>query len=283
MSPIKTGCVALTFLGLLAIAAASTAGDKASPWKEFLPADAAKDLAKRSQERIGELAGLKNDGDESYEVLRAEALILAGTARCAPEAAKLRGLGSQAMNLAGATTMQKKEKGKVVRILAAALLKEKLDTPELFDEPKSWPTAIGDLKSLMTLFETKAKKGEGLHPDLHYNNKVKNANGIEAMIYAMADKKLSDANAAKVSKELEMLAYRVAVIGEICRVRGPGGYPKTKGDKKPDAKVWAEQSIVMRDASAELAVAARKKDSGGILEAAKKLENTCVECHADFK
>jgi hypothetical protein len=275
----------VAFSVLLALAATSSqaGGDNGSVWKEFLPTEVGKELAKRSQVRIGERA--KAEADDVYEVLRAEALILAGTSRTTSADAKLRGLGSEAVNLANATQLAKKDKAKIVAILAGTLAKDKLDSPNVFEEPKDWPKTIGELKPLMTLFETKAKKGEGLHPDLHYSAKIKNANGIEAMIYAMADKKLTDANAAKVSKELELLAYRVAVIGEITRVRGPAGYPKgeNKGEKKPDAKVWTEQSVVMRDASVELAVAARKKDSEAILEACKKLENTCVECHADYK
>jgi hypothetical protein len=40
---------------------------------------------------------------------------------------------------------------------------------------------------------------------------------------------------------------------------------------------------MMRDAAIELAEGARKKDGPAILEACKRLENSCVECHAYFK
>src|SRR5262249_31138828 len=141
-----------------------------------------------------------------------------------------------------------------------------------------WPAVVGKIKPVMTLFEGKDKKGEGVHPDLLYSPKVKSQNGSEALIYALAAKKLTDANVAKMSKELELLGYRVATIGALTLVRGP--------DKKAnaeDAKLWDDQAVLMRDSAVELAEAARKKDGAGILEACKRLENTCVECHGTFK
>ncbi len=136
---------------------------------------------------------------------------------------------------------------------------------------------IGDINDVMTLFASHAKGGEGVHPDLHYSPKVKNQNGSEALINALAAKKLTDANVAKMAKELELLGYRVAVIGSLTLERGPGD------KKKGEAKEWNEHAIVMRDAAIELADGARKKDGPAILEACKRLENTCVECHSVFK
>jgi hypothetical protein len=273
--------VGLALAGLVALVAATgeAGGEKATTWKAFLPDEPAQALAKRSLTRIVERT--KKDAEPSGEV-RAEALILVGYAHTVKDASKTAELRDGALALVQDAADPKG--AEQMHMLAAGLAEGKTK----FAEPikiKDWPQFIGDIKAVMTLFESKAKKGEGLHSDLQYSPKIKNINGSEALIYALADKKLNDANAAKVSKELELLAYRVAVIGEMCRVRGPGSYPKSdkKDDKKPDSKIWAEQSVVMRDASIELAVAASKKDSAGILEACKKLENTCVECHAEFK
>ncbi len=126
------------------------------------------------------------------------------------------------------------------------------------------------------VFASKTKGGEGIAPDLQYNTKVKNQNGIEALINALAARKLTAKNVAKVSRELELLGYRVAVIGALTLERGPA-------DKKADAKVWNEQAVEMRDSAIALAAAAHKKDGPAIFDAAKRLENSCVECHGNYK
>jgi hypothetical protein len=256
---------------LLTLAASGNAGgEKKSPWKVILPAEAAKELSQRSLKRIGELA--KSEGEQSFHDLRAEAVILAATSRSAKDAADMRGLGSAAVSLA--TIAQKKDGADFARKFAQGLVNGKVERDDI--EPASWPKTIGEIKPVMTLFENKAKKGEGIHPDLHYNAKVKNADGIETLINVLADKQPKKGNLDKLAKELELLSYRVAVIGSITLVRGPD-------KKKEEEKVWIEQGTIMRDSAVELAEAARKKDAAAITAAASKLENSCVECHAVFK
>ena len=67
----------------------------------------------------------------------------------------------------------------------------------------------------MTLFRNKAKRGEGTHPDLQYQPKLKNLNGIEALIGALGARKLNETNLNIVAKELPILAYRIAVLGTL--------------------------------------------------------------------
>ena len=68
---------------------------------------------------------------------------------------------------------------------------------------------------MMEIFRGKAKGGEGLHAELQYHPKLKNLNGIEAFLGALAGKKLSDENLDKVAKELPNLASRIAVVGSL--------------------------------------------------------------------
>jgi hypothetical protein len=79
-----------------------------------------------------------------------------------------------------------------------------------------------------------------------------------------------------MAKELELVGFRVATIGALTRRRGPH-------KNKDDAKRWDDQSVVMRDAGVDLAETAGKKNAAGILAASKRLVDSCVECHANFK
>src|SRR5205823_2757840 len=115
----------------------------------------------------------------------------------------------------------------------------------------------------------RAKGGEGLPTELQYNPKLKGTNGIEDLVNALAAKKLTDANVGKVSKELPLVAYRVAVIGAITHDYGP----TQEGKGQPGQ--WQKLSLAMRDSAVALADAAGKKDGAGILAASTKLEASC--------
>lgn len=135
-----------------------------------------------------------------------------------------------------------------------------------------------DLGEMMNLLRTKAKGGEGTAPELQYNAKLKNQNGIEPLIGALAQKQLTDDNAAKTSKELELLAYRIAVMGAITHDNPPS--ERVAKDSVPG---WQKSALEMRDAAVALAEAANKKDAAGIQKASTRLENTCTQCHRDYR
>ena len=69
---------------------------------------------------------------------------------------------------------------------------------------------------------------------------------------------------AKVSKELPLFAYRVAVIGAITRDYGP------PSSAKGTPAQWQTLSEQMRDSAVALADAAQKTDAAGIHAAATK-------------
>jgi hypothetical protein len=245
-------------------------GDKSPAWKTFLPDQAYEALTRRSLERIGALA----KSDKGLGDLRAEALILAGYTVSAKDSSDKIPMRHGAVTLA--TLLGQKDGADAARKLAAELAAGR--PGDKGDSVKNWPAVIGDINDVMVPLATKARKGEGIHADLQYNDKMKKQNGIEALINALAAKKLTDANLGKMSKELELLGYRVATIGALTLRRGPS--EKKKG---VDDRLWDEQAVAMRDAAIEWAHGAGKKDGPAILEACKRLENTCVECHSKFK
>lgn len=262
--------LALASLAVLGTVIGEAGGDKAAAWKTFLPDQAYEELTRRSLERIGALA----KSDKKLGDLRAEALMLAGytvSAKDGPDKVPVR---HSAVVLA--TLLEQKEGADAARKLAAEIAAGKVG--DKGDPVKDWRAVIGDINDVMILVATQARKGEGIHADLQYNDKMKKQNGIEALINALAAKKLTDANLGKMSKELELLGYRVATIGALTLRRGPG--EKKKG---VDDRLWDEQAVAMRDAAIEWAEGARKKDGPAVFEACKRLENTCVECHSKFK
>jgi cytochrome c556 len=248
-------------LGLVILGMDGTAGDKAALWKPFLPADAYKELTGRSIKTIE--AAAKSDDKVAAEKIRVEAIILAGCTLAVADAKKedvsmLRGAAFAAVRMAkepkSLTDLSK------LRILAPADVRVfKAGTPSLED--------------VMEIFRNRAKGGEGIHADLQYHPKLKNTNGIEALIGALSSKKLSDENAEKVAKELPLLAYRVAVVGAVTHEMAP-----EKGTAQ-----WRELAGQMRDASVALAEAAGKKNVEGIQKAATTLEDSCTKCHTAFR
>ena len=272
---------AVMVVGLQLIAFAPAGDDKAPAWKPFLPADDYPELAKRSLDRIRTLA---KDGDP--RALRGEALILAGFTMSATLKDVTSASGVRQKALKVATLAGSKDSADEARKLAADLAAVKIDVKTKGDSKGKtdvrggpaidWPMAIGDINDVMTPLASKAKGGEGIRADLQYTAKLKSQNGTEALLIALSAKPLSAANAKKMSKELEVVGYRVATIGALTRRRGPH-------KNKEDAKLWDEQATIMRDSGVDLAVAAEKKDVASINAASRKLMGTCVLCHDAFK
>jgi hypothetical protein len=260
----------MTAITLFAVASASgsAGGEPPAGWKPFLAPDDFQELTKRSLERLHALA----KESKSSAALRAEALILAGYTISTKDAPAWANLRQKALKVA--TLAANKDTADEARKLAADLSAAK-GGPKSGGKPIDWPTAIGDIGDLMTPLANKAKGGDGIAADLQYTAKLKSQNGIEALLVALANKKISATSAGKLSKELELVSYRVATIGALTRRRGPH-------KNKDDAKLWEEQSALMRDAAVELAEAAEKKEVAAIYTASRRLVGTCVTCHDAF-
>lgn len=237
------------------------AGDKPSPWKAMLPDDIYKELTARSIKTIEDAA--KADLGTTIE---AEAAILAGYTLSVKNANDDAVVTLRASALRAGQLVHDKKSLKPLVAFGAMVKTAKEGNKEL-------KIHLHDVDDLMAIFRGKAKGGEGIHADLQYQPKLKNLNGIEALIGALATKKLSDANLDKVSKELVPLSYRIAVVGAVTHEVTPG----------KDAGKWRILATQMRDASLALADAARKKDGDGIMKTALALETTCTACHMGFK
>ncbi len=165
---------------------ASPAGDKPAPWKPFLPEDAHDVLAMRSRTTVMEMG--KAGNKERVEV---EEAIIAGYA----------------------LSVERKSGGlkEGARQEEIAKLRTKMQRKELFAE-------------MMETFRNRAKQRvDGIHADLQYLPKLKNQNSVEALIGALANKKLSEENLAKVEKELPLLSYRIAVMANLSQHAAPRG------------------------------------------------------------
>ncbi len=241
-------------------------GAKASAWKPFLSAEAFQELTERSIKAIEMTA--QSSAKDAAEKIEVEAAILAGYTLSikkpnGDKAAMLRGAAVQAVQLA--------RNGEVKKL--AGFQKMVASAPKADDEVKAWKAYLQERQWTMEVFRGKAKGGEGLHADLHYHPKLKNLNGIEAFIGAIAGKKLSEENLDKIAKELPNLASRIAVIGSLTHEM-----PQEK-----NVADWHALSDQMRDSAIALADAGRKKDAAGVFNAAQTLENSCTQCHMKFK
>jgi hypothetical protein len=213
---------------------ASPAGDKESPWKRFLPEDVFRVLSERSFKTMDEASKAKNK------------------AKLDVEAAIQRGYTLSVDRKAGNPKKGNPE--------TEAELKAELKRKEFFAD-------------MMKIYRNKAKGGEGIHDELQYQPKLKNQNGIESLIGALAAKKLSDDNLAKVEKELPLLSYRIAVTASLTQYAAP-----EKGKER-----WNALAVEMRESALALAESAHKKNADGILMAADALQNSCTQCHREFK
>jgi hypothetical protein len=137
-----------------------------------------------------------------------------------------------------------------------------------------------DPDDIMWAMRRMAKGGDGLDPDLQSNLRLKGAlNGVEEKIRELAKKKLTDDKMKKEAEELSLMAYKVAVIGQLSE----DWTPKVKNRGKKNQENWATYSSEMRKLALDLAMVAKKGDAKKVFEAAEKLNTNCSACHAIFK
>ena len=240
-------------------------GGKASPWKPLLPEDAYTELTARSIKLIEETS--KSTDKSAADRIEVEAAILTAYSLSSKDA---QGKSASLLRGAARKAAEAARKGKFKDL---AEFGKSIPASAEVKEVKDFKPYLSATEPMMKMFLSKAKGGEGIHPDLHYQVKLKNLNGIEALLSSLASKKLNDENLAKVSKELPLLGYRIAAVGAITHELAPA----------KDADKWRAYSITMRDESIRLAESAATKNADGILKAATALENSCIECHSGFK
>src|SRR5262249_36812043 len=158
----------------------------------------------RSIAAIEEIA--KTGSPKVKEKIEVEAAILAAYTLSVKDpnaAATLRGAALQAV--------QEARKGNTKALTAFG--KRVAPAAKAPADVKDFTTYLHATEPMMQMFLSKAKGGEGIHPDLRYQKKLENLNGIEALLNSLAGKKLNEENLGKVSKELPLLGYRLAVVG----------------------------------------------------------------------
>jgi hypothetical protein len=248
---------------LLFVCSQSRAGNDGSVFKP-MPTEVYQVLTKRSIAAIEAIA--KSAPKDAAEKCEAEAAILVGytlSVKDSDDVAKLRGAAIEAVQ--AARNGQTKKLAEFSKSIATA--------PKAGTEKLARKQYLQELQWLMENFRGKAKGGEGLHADLQYQPKLKNLNGTEAFLGAIAGKKLSDENLDKIAKELPNFAYRTAVIASITHEFPPG----------KEAAKWRMLANQMRDESLALAAAGQKKNAAGVFKAAQALESSCTQCHMAFK
>ena len=263
------GFVAAGTLFMLPAPAKAQAGAKTPLWKAYLAPDDFQEVTKRSLDRIRVLTR----DPRALGSLRAEAVLLAGYTMSTTDPAALAGFRQKALKIAqlAGESDNAEEARKAAREILTLRWNVKPVGPAI-----EWSAAIGDVADLMSPLAAKAKRGDGIAPELQYLAKLKTDNGIESLLQSLAAKKLTATNAKKMSRELELVGFRVATIAALTRRRGPHKH-------KEDAPLWEEQSVKMRDAAVELADVAEKKDSAAILTVSQRLVATCKACHTAFK
>jgi hypothetical protein len=131
------------------------------------------------------------------------------------------------------------------------------------------------MEATMKLFKPKSKGGIGIGGLTGANHK----DSIELLIRDYSIKPPTKAEVGKYADDLIKAAQITGTIGELTPYWGPAK-PGPMG-KTPEK--WKSLSEEMQKASAELIKAAKAKDEVAVAESAKRLNNSCAECHKVFR
>lgn len=276
----KTGAVlaGLVTAAILLVAGPGRTGDKDSRWKKFLPADAYKELVEREVKILkASLQGKVEE--EAINRAKLAAVMIAALALSAEKDVKQSAVVEHAA-LQLAKLLQEKDKIPQAQKIADALAAMKLVSPAGGLQAVNMKKIFGgEVLAMMDHLRTKMKGGDGIHEALQTNIRLKGAlNGIEEKIRSLESKKLGNAAMSKSAAEMVLLGYRTAVLAEITYDFAPA---KEEGKKTP--KLWRNFSVQMRDASLDMAAAAKKNDADAVHRAATRLYATCNNCHSVFK
>ena len=128
-----------------------------------------------------------------------------------------------------------------------------------------------DLQEIMSVFKLRSKKGVGIGSTA---GSIK-PDGIEALFQNMEKKGPAQKDAAAVERSAYISAAVALIAVDKC--------PVQKKEKDKDPKEWKQWSEDMRKASLELAAALKDYKPAEIKSAAKKLNESCINCHGPFR
>jgi hypothetical protein len=132
----------------------------------------------------------------------------------------------------------------------------------------------GELLDVMNTLQKRDRPGK----KLVFGFGKEPGSGIEAKIQSLRKKPQPQKVIDRESADLAEMAYRVAAIAEVAKLKAP---EKDEGMKKK--KDWLEWCDAMRMSADELAEAARAKNPAAVKNAAAKLDSSCNNCHGVFK
>ena len=131
-----------------------------------------------------------------------------------------------------------------------------------------------DLGDLMQAFKPRSKGGLGVGPTA---DAIK-PDGIEQKFIDLGKSKkgLSKTDLAKQADALAKAADATKAISDVTML-----YADKEGKKNPTK--WKQYVGEMKQSADDLSKAARKHDSDGIKKAVTKLNDSCINCHSDFR
>jgi cytochrome c556 len=154
------------------------------------------------------------------------------------------------------------------------LVKDSADPDAMKKAGEEIMKAKVSLKAAMYAFKLRSAGGLGIGPKA---DAIK-PDGIEAKLINLSKKELAKGAVGTEAPDLEKTAQVCEAMSYVTEAFAP---KKKVGDKDP--KDWAQFTMEMRTAAADLAKAAGKKDGKGITAAAKNLTAACNNCHGEFR
>jgi hypothetical protein len=131
-----------------------------------------------------------------------------------------------------------------------------------------------ELEVIMHLFALRTKKGLGVGRQPG----AVTPDGIERKIIELAKKQLPDKQLAEESPALTEMSYTTAAMALIAHAKAPA-----KDDGKKKVRDWLAWSEELREASLQMASAAKDKKAAELHKAATKVDGACNKCHDVFK
>ena len=263
---------------LLAAAGGSAAGDKPLVWQPIIPSAEADDVIKY----LGELTQQSLDkgppaGGEAKkdwtDLLQNTGLLVAVITQSSKEGADSGQLA--AARAAGLQLSEAVEKGQVDAAKAQAAALASLKANGKGAAPVADLDEKTDLAGTMNLLKLRSRGGLGF--GLKPPTGATTTDGIEAKVMALAKRPLPAADLKKQADDLARSAYIMAAVSEVSDAHTPKKMPGK------DPKDWTAWTKDMRDASLQLADAARKNDPAAVKAAASKLNASCNNCHGTFR
>jgi len=181
---------------------------------------------------------------------------------------------------------EKKAKEGVLKI-AKALEENKKDVAtkqaeemvKSLNDSKGEPLDLAELAMNVMKLRTDEGFGFGAKP-----GKDPKTDGIEEKISALVDKELTKEELAAQYDDLATMGYAIAAVAHVAQAKGMPTDVKKKDPKKFNKEEWKKWSEGLSKEGLALADLAKSKKATPeeIQTAARKLKDTCTNCHNTF-